>query len=169
MHIVETWNFEPKTELEEYLKFVTNDLKISPWLSPEDSVSFVDGIHSHTLHREGQFQVQLFILRPNVIIPEHIHPNIDGFEIAMRGVTLVHSGQIVSTPYDTNLLGRAIFVGHDQWHSGYSCEKGGVFMSAQQWLNGVKPSSVTDDWVGDSIGPLHTKNISEYESNQSSN
>ena len=57
MYIIDTWNFEPKTGLEKYLKFVTNELKISPWLSPEDSVSFIDGTHAYTLHREGQFQV----------------------------------------------------------------------------------------------------------------
>lgn len=169
MQIIKTYDFQPNTELEEYLKFVANDLKISPWISPEDMVSFVDGIHSYTLHREGQFQAQLFTVEPNVIIPEHIHPNIDSFEIAIRGMTLFHSGQILLTPYDTNLIGNAVFVGHDQWHGGCACEKGGAFMSVQQWLNGIKPSSVADDWVGDIIGPLHAKNISEYESNQSSN
>jgi hypothetical protein len=167
MHIIDTWNFEPKTGLEKYLKFVTNELKISPWLSPEDSVSFIDGTHAYTLHREGQFQVQLYILRPNIIVPDHTHPNVDSFEVAIRGVTFRHSGSVFLTPNRNDLIGRAIYVGHDQWHGGYSSDQGGVFLSVQEWLNGVKPSTVADDWVGDPMGPLHVENISAYESNQS--
>lgn len=165
MHLLSTWDFEPKTDLERYLKFVTNELKISPWLTPDDSLSFIDGTHGYTLHREGQFQAQLFTLSPNVVVPNHIHPNVRSFEVVIRGITFRLFDETLLTPDDTHLIGRAVYVGNNDWHGGFSSNKGGAFLSVQEWLNGIKPSSVEDDWVGDPMGPLHVENISTYESN----
>ena len=44
-------------------------------------------------------------------------------------------------------------------HSAIAGKKGGSFMSVQHWLNDVKPTSVGNDWQGDTMGKHHTEQI----------
>jgi len=149
--------FEPISDLEVYLKWVVENVSISPWSLTESHLTFIDGVVGYVIHREGQFQTQLFGVQPNVIIPNHHHPNIDSYEVAMHGVTFIHSGRTI--PSKIMRPGMAIYVDHDDLHEAYTLENGGCFLSVQQWLNDVPPTSVETDWSGDTMGPQHDSNI----------
>ena len=156
MKFIDIWDLEPETDLEFYLR---NFFETTPILFPPDNpLNFVEGVIGYTVNRYKQFQTQLFIVQPNVEIPDHIHPNVDSYEVAIHGMTFRHSNQIVGTP-ETIKRGVGIYVAHNDWHGGTASPSGGCFMSVQKWLNDVSPSSVGNDWDGETMGQLHTNSL----------
>lgn len=124
------------------------------------------------VYRKGQFQVELIIQPPDTFIPEHVHPNIDSYEVGLGGsMCLSRNGnwivnetidiQTRPVPDEENVLnhnrkrGAAIRVKPGDIHGGCFAELGGVFYSVQHWLNGVKPTSVAHDYSGKVLGPDH--------------
>lgn len=108
------------------------------------------------LYRAGCWQVQLFILKPDSVIPEHRHPNVDSFEVYLSGDIEFSLDGKVMTPIGESAvpgfdghhvyLGTSIRVVPGAWHGAKSGAKGGLFLSVQQWLNGVVPGNVGADW-----------------------
>ena len=158
MRIVNSLTFKPETDLEEYLKWVVHNISFCPPKVIKNNLSFSDGVIGFVLHRDGQFQTQLFIVQPNFVVPNHIHPNVDSFEVALHGATLSHSGVTVLSPAH-DVPGGSIYVNHNDWHGGFASEDGGCFLSVQKWLNNVPPTSVENDWSGDTMGPEHDSKI----------
>ena len=152
MKTINTWDLEPTTDLETYLTFFFDINPIST--PPVNNLTFMEGYVGYTVHRYKQFQTQLFIGQPNAVVPDHIHPNVDSFEVYISGMTFRHSDEIVATPKTTK-PGEAIYVAHNDWHGGWAGPDGGCFLSVQQWLNNTKPTSVERDWEGETMGTIH--------------
>jgi len=109
----------------------------------EDPVTQAGVIYGVVLYRQPPYQVQLFIMPPNSSIEDHIHPNVDSFEVFVGGdIAFRCNGET----YAQNVLGASIRVLPDSWHGGVFGERGGCFLSVQKWLNGVPPTSVGHDW-----------------------
>lgn len=109
-------------------------------------------LHGVVLYRDAPWQVQLFSVSPNGEIPDHIHPNVDSYEIYLSGeIAFRHSGIYITTPEmwvdTTKLFGLKIRVLPNDSHGGSFGPKGGAFLSIQHWLNNVPPSSVGYDWA----------------------
>lgn len=122
-----------------------------------DAAPHVDvSVWGAVLYRAGCWQVQLFILKPNCVVPEHRHPNVDSYEVFLSGdVEFTLDAQIAmpmglsAVPgFDGHheMLGTHIRVAPGMWHGATSGAKGGLFLSIQQWLNNVPPTNVGDDW-----------------------
>jgi hypothetical protein len=121
------------------------------------------------MERRGQFQVQMFAVPGNTVIPEHTHPNVDSIEVYVGGnVHFSHSGSY-SYPRETlheqgprglsSKRGTLIRVRPNDLHGGVFGEGGGVFMSVQHWLNGVKPHCVASDYTGVTMGERHLSQV----------
>ena len=114
----------------------------------ENILSHVADTHGIVLFRDGQYQVELFNVKPNSEIPSHNHPNVDSFEVFV-------GGDITFTCDDntfTNLkLGDSIRILPSSQHGGKFGKRGGCFISVQAWLNNINPKFVGDDW-GDQCG-----------------
>jgi quercetin dioxygenase-like cupin family protein len=93
------------------------------------------------LYRNGQFQVELFIVQPNVEIVQHIHPNVDSYEVHLAGDINFYCDGILYND------GKPVRVTTNAWHGGFFGPQGGSFLSVQKWINGVSPKFVGDDWV----------------------
>jgi len=139
-----------------------------------DAVHFVENVVGTTIYRHGPFQVQLFTATPNTVIPEHLHPNVDSYEVALTGMEFTLEGKIVLPMWASEMkcedsnLSRAHYstvrVLPESLHGGRSGPKGGAFMSVQHWLNGVKPTSVGNDWNGgETMGNDHTTQVTTKE------
>jgi|TARA_B100000131_G_C17799316_1_gene484773 hypothetical protein len=135
-----------------------------------DFVHFVEGVTGLTIYRKDQFQVQLFTATPNTEIPSHTHPNVDSYEVALSGMEFFLDGKVVLPRWYANLPSMAdnnlsashyevVRVLPESPHSAIAGKKGGSFMSVQHWLNDVKPTSVGNDWQGDTMGKHHTEQI----------
>lgn len=128
-------------------------VKEKPFAPPADAMRHMKGIDGITLYRDGPFQVQMFLGRAGASAPRHRHPNIDVIDIVLCG-----SAVFFSERSDYNDTKTEIRVRPNEAHITRSSE-GGAFVSFQKWLNGVAPSSVELDWVGEPIDPNHAAAI----------
>ena len=142
--------------LHENCKGVLNRIK-----PPKEEVICVDGLTPFQLYQQPPFQVELVICQPNVNIPEHLHPNVDSFEVCLYGMTFWHEGDL----FDPDLLSiyDTIRVRPQHKHSAASGPIGGAFLSIQHWLNGVPMKKIGQDWEGESLGVQHKVKVDDYE------
>jgi hypothetical protein len=118
-------------------------------------VTFDDQVMGSTLYRDGAFQVQLFSVKPNTDIADHMHPNVDSFEVYLGGeIEFRHRGEYTATAAQISesdeacrLLWNPLRVKPEDSHGGRFGAMGGLFLSVQHWINGVPPSSVHLDWA----------------------
>lgn len=110
----------------------------------DDSLNFVADTHGVVLFRHNEFQVELFVVKPNSEIKPHIHPNVDSFEVFISGdINFMCNDEW----FDKNIIGLTIRVKPNSFHGGLFGENGGCFLSIQRWLNEVKPTFVGNDWA----------------------
>ncbi len=138
-----------------------------------DAVHRVEDVWSVTWYRRGQYQIQMFIVPPNYVIPEHTHQNVDSIEVYLGGqIRFSHSGKFVTPEVMLNepakigtarARGARIRVKPGDAHGGVFGPSGGVFMSVQQWLNGVEPHCVAADYSGPTMGPDHFAKVTAGE------
>jgi hypothetical protein len=156
-----------KDELTTFLEwYLESGSKI---LTPlNDSTHFVEGVTSSCIYRSGQFQVEFLTVTANTVIPEHVHPNVDSYEVVLKGMEFVLNSEVIlpmedeEQRSDSNLSKKHyenVRVLPESLHGGRSGPNGGCFLSVQHWLNGVKPTSVGMDWKGETMGNTHTKNV----------
>ena len=156
-----------KDELRDFKNWYLKNNKIqTPFNNP---LMFIDGIAGITLYRQKPFQVQLFICEPNTIITEHSHPNIDSYEVFLWGMSFTHKGKTIinnkMAMLEKNGVPRCykwtLRVKPSDLHGGQASNKGGSFLSIQNWLNGIEPSYVSKDWKGNVLGPKHQTQLKE--------
>jgi quercetin dioxygenase-like cupin family protein len=129
------------TDLETFKDWWWNN---RPFCVPQENIlSHVADLKGIVLFRDGEYQVELFIMSPNSIISSHIHPNVDSFEVYIGGdITFECNGQ----PRINNKPGDSMRVLPSSYHGGYIGERGGCFLSIQRWLNNATPKFIGDDW-----------------------
>ena len=120
-------------------------------------------------YRKDPFQIQMFVVPPNHIIPEHTHPNVDSYEVYPGGqIRFSHTGKFIideaglDVPNEHGLSkvrGRIIRVKPNDKHGGVFSPSGGVFFSVQRWLNGVPPHCVSADYNGVVMGLEHMAGV----------
>ena len=114
------------------------------------------GFRRKVLLREKPWQVEFLNMPPNTIVPEHIHPNIDSYEVYLDGkIEFSHSGKWAKNDFSKvcEFIDGwfCIRVKPDHWHGGVISPTGGTFMSVQHWLNDVDPTCVGMDYEGYNI------------------
>jgi hypothetical protein len=138
------------------------------------SIHFVENLTSTCIYRHEPFQVEFVTVKPNTYIPPHTHPNVDSYEVALRGIEFYSEGKTVlpmwfaNQPDPNSNLSIAHYnvvrVLPSSEHSAKAGREGGCFLSVQQWLNGVEPSAVGMDWKGgSSMGDGHDSQITSTE------
>ena len=155
--------------LEWYLK-----TGVQPFVPLKSSLHFVDGLTSLCIYRDEPFQVELVTVTPDTFIPPHTHPNVDSYEVALRGIEFYLDGNTVLPMWFAETLstdGRLSAAHHkvvrvlpESEHSAKAGRYGGCFLSVQHWLNGVQPTAVGMDWKGGScMGNSHDTQITSTE------
>ena len=144
------------------------------------SIHFVDGLTSLCIYRHEPFQVELVTVKPGTYIPPHTHPNVDSYEVALRGIEFYSGGKttlpmwFANQPSPTSNLSMAHYmvvrILPETEHAAKAGTEGGCFLSVQQWLNGVAPTAVGMDWKGGScMGDTHDDQITSTEEADESN
>lgn len=163
-------NFEKLDELQKFAHLFLKNAGVLGAVPFHGAVDRIENVTSVLMYREGQFQVQMFIVPEGTIIPEHVHPNVDSIEIYVGdNFRLSHSGKFTNPESDiapdggplgfAKLRGHAIRVRPDHLLGGIFGKGGGVFLSIQHWLNGVKPHCVARDYTGTTMGPDHQEKV----------
>jgi len=136
----------------------------------EDPVYVTDISYSYVLYREGQYQAELYLVRPNTSSPEHSHPGVENIIMVWGGdVSYSQEGVYhdLSEHYtEPNAQGTNKLFGLSSpnlkgtaTHALFAGNKGGAFLSLERWPEGKKPSSVTIHWEGEPVDAEHGKII----------
>tara|TARA_Y100000389_G_scaffold163856_1_gene167281 strand:- start:2598 stop:3050 length:453 start_codon:yes stop_codon:yes gene_type:complete len=127
--------------LEEFLKYWLENKPFTPLV---EGLNYVDILSSVTLYREYPFQVELFIAKPNIIIPPHNHPNVDSYEVWVSGdIDFMRKDRWYNHPHQKDY---GIRVKHDTIHAAKTGPIGGCFLSIQKWLDDVPPGFIGNNW-----------------------
>lgn len=141
--------------VEEYLKtFDPRDIaKPEGW---NRNFFGVPNFHRKVMYKEGQYQVECLNWPPHAIIPEHRHPDIDSYEVYIRGkISFSHGGYWIDSHPEQEKICKmrhdffTLKVYHDDIHGAFMGDDRSIFMSVQHWQNGVKPSTVGENYVGE--------------------
>ena len=166
-------------ELTDFLEWYMEQ-GVSPFVPFKKSLHFVEGLTSLCIYRQNQFQVELVTVTPDTYIPPHTHPNVDSYEVSLRGMEFYLEGKTILPMWFANQLDKksGLSAAHHKKvrvlpsseHSAKAGPEGGCFLSVQHWLNGVEPSAVGMDWKGGScMGDTHDQQITSTEENEESN
>jgi hypothetical protein len=157
-------------ELQKFCNWFLKNMPVLGAVPFQGAVSKVQDVTAILLYRKGQFQVQMFAVPEGTIIPEHTHPNVDSIEVYVGGnIRFSHSGKYVYGEEQLCAMngplacatkrGTTIRVHPNDLHGGVFGEGGGVFLSIQHWLNGVKPHCVSADYTGVTMGEDHLAKV----------
>lgn len=157
-------------QLEKFCSWFLKKMPVIGAVPFQGAVSKVEDVTAILLYRKDQFQVQMFAVPEGTIIPEHTHPNVDSIEVYVGGnIRFSHSGKYVYPEDQLYALsgplgcafkrGTTIRVHPNDVHGGVFGEGGGVFLSVQHWLNGVKPHCVAADYSGTTMGEHHLAQV----------
>lgn len=132
-------------------------------LSVFAGVTFVGDFAELVMLRQGEFQVQLCLCKPNSEIPDHSHPNVDAYlvyvtgdiDLRIDGKPVFEPGSICELPYGLcSKNSKCLRISPGQSHGATIGPAGGAFMTIQRWLNG-KPESIERDWIGPALSKEH--------------
>lgn len=153
-----------KDDLTKFLNwYLKKNKPVIPFVPLDEAQHFVENVTSLVIYRQFPYQVQLFIAAPGTVIPEHVHPNVDSYEVFLRGMEFTHNGEVIVSMIEAVTSGREdmakphggiIRVQPNDLHGGRASNTGGAFLSVQKWLR-PDISSVGNDWDGESMGPIH--------------
>lgn len=128
-------------------------LENRPIAPPPNSLMRLGKISGICLFRAGPFQVEMFLCEPEATAPRHGHPNIDSVEVLLTGE--------IDFDSDRKAVDQrgVLHIEPGESHVATAGACGGAFLSIQKWLNGMTPTTVTDDWTGDPIEERHRPKI----------
>jgi len=146
LHTPETWS-----SLEEFGSwYLANKM---PMRIPFDSHVFTtENVTSFIAFRQGVYQAELYVVRPNIKTSEHYHPDLE--------VIICQIG----TMNDWGTWGKlnpVLEIGSSHGAE-FPSEKGAVFISFEKWKQGAKMTSATANWKGFTDGPLHDALIKQH-------
>ena len=125
-------------------EFVEYWMKEKPFTPMTEGTNFVDILSGTTLYRSYPFQVELFIAKPNIVIPPHIHPNVDSYEVWVSGdIDFMRKGKWYNHPHENP----KIRVKHNNIHGAKTGNLGGSFLSIQKWLDNTHPDFIGNNWL----------------------
>lgn len=112
------------------------------------------------LHRDGQFQVEMFVIPGGFVINPHRHPNTDTIEVPISGLVRLNVNGVepfakFSDEALKKMRWRGLRINHDDMHGGTVAEGGAMFLSIQRWV--TKPTSVQLDYIGASNSEAHAR------------
>lgn len=96
------------------------------------------------LFRQDQFQVQQCVVLGDTELPDHVHPEVDSFEVYVAGdITFRANGDEFTpgTPMTDHLRIKPFTA-----HGGSFGKRGGVFLSVQHWLDDTFPTFISKNW-----------------------
>ena len=136
-------------------RFLTG--RINWWAVPrKDAVTNFGNVVSVVLYRKPPFQVEMFVVpHKESSFTTHRHPDVDVIEFGLSGDAdlyvngkLSHTREDLALWLDNKVVTKPVTVDSTDWHSGEGFTTY-AFLSIQEWLHGVEPSSVGLNWIGE--------------------
>lgn len=128
-----------------------------PLRIPEDArIHMTDVTLSIIVFRQGDYQVELYMVHPNIKIPHHSHP--------MKQIVMWLGGWLQGwmekvpgmKPWETRHQGNLSPVLCDgEQHAFTTDDKGALLMVLERWRPEMPKSSATIAYDGEELGPIH--------------
>ncbi len=125
---------------EEFAKwYIDNNLPFQP--PPGVEVFISDDATAFCMYRNGQFQVELYLVHPQPSVPTHEHPGVEVIEVAVTN-TIVNMIPVLKNgqSHGSGIREKANKVGYP-------------LVSIQQWHPKLAPTTVAAQWKGKTVGP----------------
>jgi len=119
--------------------------KTKPIMAPKGCpiIRYDGKITEVVLYRSGHFQVQLCTIAPNTEVPDHVHPEVDAYEVYAGGdVTFRRNAE----KFAQAIADQNIRILPTDMHGATIGAAGGSFFSIQHWVGKDKPTFVTQNW-----------------------
>jgi len=135
----------------------------------EHPIHITDMAYALTIYREGQYQIELYICKPNTQTQVHSHPGIESLSVYLAGnLTFAKDGgkflDLSGHQFEREdgahwLLGKSVEAIDGNDHALKVNAEGGSFLLFQKWHD-KKPRSVATEYAGTTLGPKHDTTIS---------
>jgi len=160
-------NLDTNWSVKEFMEWWVKEKIIRPPFL--DGIFFTDIAASIVLFRNGPFQVEMYISKPDTESPYHSHPGVDSLLMYLTGnLVFGKDNQQIDLsefqrPRDNEpdvhfLLGKFDILEPNQLHNLKTMSEGGAFFSFEKWNDRI-PNSVTVNWEGEPSGSLHKQVI----------
>ena len=143
-----------------------------PWRPPfKNPIHVTDIAYSLCVYRHKNFQVELYLCKPNTQSPLHSHPGVESISMYLTGhleffkpnegyVDLSHL-QRKKEDGTHILVGQISNVNNGKEpHALRVGDSGGAFLVFEDWAD-KEPTSVTLNWEGELVGDVHKKTIED--------
>ena len=161
--------FTQEDSLEDFMTWWTEGRYLRPpFKSP---IHVTDIAYALCLYRDGPFQVELYVCKPNTESPMHTHDGVESISIYLSGnLQFSRDGKNYADlskyqyakPDGTHaLFGQRAEANFGGAHALRIGKEGGSFLIFEKW-HGKDPVSVTVNWQGETVGSLHDKTIAEH-------
>ena len=156
LQIPDSWNC-----IEDFVNwYLDNKMPLMiPW---DAKVTQTDDATAICIFRKPPFQLEMYIIHPNKVVPEHSHPDMDVITMIMGGgKTAPKSTTGVSSTW--GLISENLKDGEK--HGGQAREfsnDGYVILSFEKWPENVEMTSAAINWLGKTAGPIHDKLIEKH-------
>lgn len=123
---------------------------------PEDAETFrTDDASAICTFRQGQYQVELYLLDNVYGVVSHAHPGIEVIQVALA-FPGVPRGTVL------NSIKGLESHGSGNWSSRNHVPTPGTILAFQKWHPSLRPSTVAVQWMGPTVGPLHRALIRRF-------
>lgn len=135
-----------------------------PMIPPKDGcVLLTEKSTSVSIFKYKQFQVELYLVSPGLVIDQHEHPFMES-KVFLLNTGSLYDG-ISELNYDTNWgnISPTLLPGQSHGRVVDSRQKtGGTLLVIQKWLDNQPVTSAAANWKGLTEGPLHISVIKKY-------
>jgi hypothetical protein len=122
-----------------------------PIMVPDDAEVFLsDDATSVSLFRKNNFQVELYLIHPNPLVPVHGHPDVEVIKVRLSGKKIPF---LSSTLKNGGMHGAGIRLDAE--------EKGYPLLAIQHWLT-KEPTTIASMWKGNTVGPKQEELIKRF-------
>lgn len=139
------------------------------WRPPfKNAIHTTDIAYAMCIFRQENYQVELYICKPNTETTRHSHPNVESLSLYLTGNLSFakDNGDFMDVsmhqeekPNGTHkLLWARAEENKGTPHALRVGKEGGAFLIFERWLDG-EPSSVTVNWEGEYVGEEHVKTV----------
>ena len=129
-----------------------------PW---DTNVIRTDDATAMCIFRKPPYQVELYLIHPNMTIPVHGHPGMEVITVVMGGGKLHELGQFGCSAAWGYMSPKLV---EDGVHGGTDTNDTGgyILLSFEKWPENTKIISAATQWKGTTAGPIHDALISSY-------
>jgi len=127
-----------------------------PILIPDNFEVFeTDDATACCLFRSGRYQVEMYLVHPNPLLPPHEHPQVENIEIPSGAWSSLKES-------DLDKLLQVDGQAHGESFKERGKYKGFMIMSFQRWAEGLEITTIGSRWKGHTVGEKHENLIKRF-------